>query len=54
MVELRNGLGEGAEGLEDISAGLDDANGYLHELSDKETGTFFVPTEVLQGSSKKA
>lgn len=54
MVELRNGLGEGAEGLEDIYAGLDDANGYLHELSDKETGTFFVPTEVLQGEIQES
>ena len=54
MVELRNELGEGAEGLEDIYAGLDDANGYLHELSDKETGTFFVPTEVLQGEFQEA
>lgn len=46
---LSEGLTEGSEGLKQIQEGLQDANGYLNELSKNESGTFYIPQEVLEG-----
>ncbi|MGM9945081.1 MAG: MMPL family transporter [Lysinibacillus sp.] len=54
MQALKEGLGEGAEGLSEIYNGLSDANSYLAELSAKETGTFFIPQEVLEGEFQES
>lgn len=54
MQTLKEGLGAGAEGLSEIYNGLNNANSYLAELSAKETGTFFIPQEVLEGEFQES
>ena len=54
MQELKEGLGAGAEGLSEIYNGLNDANSYLTELAAKETGTFFIPQDVLEGEFQES
>ena len=48
MAQLSSGLTAGSEGLTQIYDGLEEANRYLAELSNADTGTFYIPQEVIE------
>ncbi|MFF5995102.1 MMPL family transporter [Lysinibacillus sp. KU-BSD001] len=54
MQQLADGLRKSTNGLGEIYDGLDEANTYLAGLSTNETGTFYIPQEVLKGEDFKA
>ena len=47
MAQLSSGLIAGSEGLSQIYDGLEEANRYLDELSNANTGTFYIPQAVI-------
>ncbi|WP_431026707.1 MMPL family transporter [Lysinibacillus sp. LZ02] len=53
MQQLADGLRKSTDGLGEVYDGLDEANTYLAGLSTNETGTFYIPQEVLEGEDFK-